>query len=81
VLYPIEPRQKDHTHKREGNMRQYIRLASAILGLILLLYLLLGLSGLVPMVDFKFLGMNLLHFIGQGAIVCFLIAAWGYWEI
>ena len=62
-------------------MRQYIRLTSAILGLILLLYLILGLSGLVPMVDFQFLGMNLLHFIGQGAIVCFLIAALGYWEI
>ena len=67
--------------KTKNNIRKKIRIPSAILGFILLVYLLFCLLGLVPLFESQPLGMNLLHLIGQGAIVCFLVAAWGYWEI
>jgi|GEM_PF-1816015 len=62
-------------------MRKTVRLPAAILGFILLIYSIFCLLGIIPLFEIQLLGMNLIHLVGQGAIVCFLIAAWGYWEI
>lgn len=67
--------------QKRAEMRQIIRLPAAILGFILFFYLILCFLGLVTPVEIKPLGMYLLHFIGQCTMICFLIAAWGYWEI
>lgn len=62
-------------------MRKRLRLIAAILGFILLIYIFLSVLGIIPGIEFQLLGMDMLHFLGQCTIVCFLIAAWGYWEI
>ena len=62
-------------------MRKKVGFISAVLGLILMLYLFLGLLGFVPLVGYQFLGETLVRFIAQCAISCFLIASWGYWTI
>jgi hypothetical protein len=63
------------------NMREKIGFLAAATGFILVLYLMSGFLNLVPLLGYQFLGETLVRFIGQCAIVCFLVAAWGYWRI
>jgi len=61
-------------------MKKKIGFITAILGLILSIYIAMGILGVVP-IKGVFWGESLVRFLAQCNIICYLISAWAYWEI